>query len=335
MKWTNKLMLIITLALPAAGYACGDYCDSGWAGAYETGGYGGYSSMYDIYQATTNIDITTTTYAPVYASSYGGGSGGCSSILSSCGGMSDFGGNGLPPDGTLGGMPNGMSPNGTGYPGLGDPNLIPRDPFAPIIPNGPMNPFMPTPGFGPMNPYPNYVSRDPAVLGPLPIPPYGLNPGVPGIPPYTGYPVPPVVPQIPTPFYPPTTPVVNPVVYSPVPPVSTLPNPIASLPSTPPNGGIVPRDPTTAYVPPAPAPWGGCDGITVPCGSGPVTRPTPYIPGSTGGGVNSLPNTTPNAPVVTPTNPTGPTIFNPNTHTGSTPPQQNVVPRGVRAFQTR
>lgn len=317
-KILSQWAIAVGLLFSASSFACGDYCDSGWAGVYETGGYDFYQSAYDVYQSTLEVDITTTTYMPVYdTSSYGGG---CGSLLSTCGGGYD--------------NPTINNPYTTPYgsgPGTpGDIGLIPRDPNNPLDPFNPLiNPFNPGtpggPGLGtvdPMNPGgnpivpiavggpmpggPGIISRDPAVLPPtvppMPLPlPIAMNPP---FPPYTG--------TLPTNPYQP--PVVNPPNPTPV-------TPVGVGTSTLPNTGTVTRDPNTPYVPPAPPPYGGCDNVVVMCPTGPVVRPT----GTTG--------STPVISTLMPGN-TVPTVSNPSvspsTQTSGTPVNRNQIPRGAR-----
>ncbi len=303
MTLMNRWLVAVGLLVSASSFACGDYCDSGWAGVYETGGAGLYQSAYDVYQTTVDVDITTTTYMPVYDNS---SNGGCGSLVATCGGGYDYP--------TLDPSISGITP---GMPG--DYNLLPRDPmnpYNPLNPNNPLNPTNPyidpiAAGLPPIGPNMGLISRDPAVLPPTVMPqplpyPIGMNPFTPQFPNT-------MIPR--TPFYPP--------VYPPIDPVGPMtPMPVAT--NTLPNNTTVNRDPNTPYLPPSPPPFGGCGGVAGPCPSGPVDRPT-----GGSGGTPPLVSLIPGNQVPTVSNPPV-ANFTPSASAPGTPPQRNNVPRGAR-----
>jgi len=123
-----------------------------------------------------------------------------------------------------------------------------------------------------------------------------------------------------TPGYPPST-IPNPYYTPPSQPPSVIPNPYYVPPTQPPFAGV----PTPPQLPP----WGGCDGIFVPCPGGPVTRPpvpptTPWVPPSMPPwtGPTTPPGGGPQPPAYTPPQ------FAPRSQTVPTEPVRYHVPRG-------
>ncbi len=254
-----RFFLILALALILGGAseragACGDgSCDS-WGGLYNTGDYSLLSFGVDV---SATLDYSSYSYGGGY-DSYGGG---CGSIVSSCGGGYDlaglyggdwglgggyggYGGYGFGGVDILGGMGYGYSPYSGGY-DMG--------------------------GYGGMGSYGGYgygngfdVGCGVGMCGGGYLPAFdgGVFYGGGGV---TTLPWP--GPQMPvTPWVFPPTQFPQPPTYIPYPPQYPQPPMYPQPPVYPP------------FNPPTIPPYGGCDGVIIPCPVGPPIRPTPPGP---------------------------------------------------------
>lgn len=307
-------------------YGCGSSYDSSWSGLYNTGGYDVYQLGVDIYNYSS--------YSSGY--DYGSYGGGCGSLISSCSGGYDLSG--------LYGSSWGLGSYGSSGYGLGIDNSVlgglgfGYSPYTSLYGDGSYGTGFGTGlggndigcalGYcGGSSSLPYYSPDLFNGSFPYSLPGMTSNPfGLPGTNPFA--------PQYPSPMLPPYTnfPV------SGFPPPLNAPYPLVG--GTPPLFNGVPRDPSQPYLPPPPnggtMPWGGCDGVVIPCPTGPVSRNFPgqtFVPPSLGGGSPTF--TGPSTPVVhvAPSVTTFPGYNGGGTTHGwpgmvtSTPPVNNTVPR--------